>query len=163
MVVAQGLVVSLEYTLRLDSEEIIDSTEGKAPLTYTHGAQEIITGLEKELEGMAVGERKQVTVSPSDGYGEVHPEGRFEVAKDRVPVEALRIGATLQGEGPDGKPVACIEKLKVLGENLEEIRQLAQDSLEDAVLMGCDEAQFREVLRDLVARLDNPYRRARRN
>ena len=105
MVVAQGLVVSLEYTLRLDSEEIIDSTEGKAPLTYTHGAQEIITGLEKELEGMAVGERKQVTVSPSDGYGEVHPEGRFEVAKDRVPVEALRIGATLQGEGPDGKPV----------------------------------------------------------
>ena len=105
MVVAQGLVVSLEYTLRLDSEEIIDSTEGKAPLTYTHGAQEIITGLEKELEGMAVGERKQVTVSPSDGYGEVHPEGRFEVAKDRVPLEALRIGATLQGEGPDGKPV----------------------------------------------------------
>ena len=105
MVVAQGLVVSLEYTLRLDSEEIIDSTEGKAPLTYTHGAQEIITGLEKELEGMAVGERKQVTVSPSGGYGEVHPEGRFEVAKDRVPVEALRIGATLQGEGPDGKPV----------------------------------------------------------
>ena len=105
MVVAQGLVVSLEYTLRLDSEEIIDSTEGKAPLTYTHGAQEIITGLENELEGMAVGERKQVTVSPSDGYGEVHPEGRFEVAKDRVPVEALRIGATLQGEGPDGKPV----------------------------------------------------------
>jgi FKBP-type peptidyl-prolyl cis-trans isomerase SlyD len=105
MVVTQGLVVSLEYTLRLDNEEIIDSTDGKAPLTYTHGAQEIITGLEKELEGMAVGERKQVTVSPSDGYGEVHPEGRFEVAKDRVPLEALRIGATLQGEGPDGKPV----------------------------------------------------------
>lgn len=65
--------------------------------------------------------------------------------------------------GPDGKPVACVEKLKVLGENLEEIRQQAQDALEDAVLMGCDEEQFREVLRDLVARLDNPYRRGRRN
>ena len=105
MVVGQGSVVSLEYTLRLDNDEVIDSTEGKAPLTYTHGVQEIITGLENGLEGMAVGERKQVTVSPREGYGEVHPEGRFEVAKDRIPAEALRVGATLQGEGPDGKPV----------------------------------------------------------
>lgn len=76
---------------------------------------------------------------------------------------AVRAQSAVVWRGPDGKPVACIEKLKVLGENLEEIRQLAQDSLEDAVLMGCDDAQFREVLRDLVARLDNPYRRARRN
>ena len=105
MVVGQGSVVSLEYTLRLDNDEVIDSTEGKAPLTYTHGAQEIITGLEKGVEGMSVGERKQVTVSPREGYGEVHPEGRFEVAKDRIPAEALQVGATLQGEGPDGKPV----------------------------------------------------------
>jgi hypothetical protein len=44
-----------------------------------------------------------------------------------------------------------------LGENLEEIRQLAQDALEDAVLMGCDEAQFRAVLADLITRLQNPY------
>lgn len=58
---------------------------------------------------------------------------------------------------PDGKPVACVEKLKVLGENLEEIRLLAQDALEDAVLMGCDEAQFRAVLADLITRLQNPY------
>ena len=65
--------------------------------------------------------------------------------------------------GPDGRPVACVEKLKVLSENLEEIRQQAQDALEDAVLMGCDETQFRDVLRDLVARLDNPHRGRRRN
>jgi hypothetical protein len=50
-----------------------------------------------------------------------------------------------------------VEKLKVLRENLEEIRQLCQDALEDAVLMGCDEREFRSVLVDLVAKLDNPY------
>jgi hypothetical protein len=58
---------------------------------------------------------------------------------------------------PQGEVLACVEKLKVLRENLEEIRQLCQDALEDAVLMGCDEAQFRAVLADLVQRLQNPY------
>lgn len=58
---------------------------------------------------------------------------------------------------PRGEVIACVEKLKVLRENLEEIHQLCQDALEDAVLMGCDEAQFRQVLHDLVGSLENPY------
>jgi hypothetical protein len=60
---------------------------------------------------------------------------------------------------PEGEPVSCLEKIKVLNENLEEIRGLAQDALEDAVLMGCDEAQFRRVLHDLADGLVNPYRK----
>ena len=59
---------------------------------------------------------------------------------------------------PDGEIVSCVEKLKVLRENLEEIQQLCQDALEDAVLMGCDERQFKQVLENLVEQLENPYR-----
>jgi len=59
---------------------------------------------------------------------------------------------------PSGEIVACVEKLKVLRENLEEIQQLCQDALEDAVLMGCDERQFKQVLDNLVQHLENPYR-----
>lgn len=58
---------------------------------------------------------------------------------------------------PDGQPVSCLEKVKVLNQNVIEIRQLAQDALEDAVLMGCDEDQVRAVFYDLVAKLENPY------
>jgi len=58
---------------------------------------------------------------------------------------------------PDGTPVSCVEKLKVLEENLEEIQAMCQEALEDAVLMGCDEAQVREVLRALVESLDKPF------
>lgn len=58
---------------------------------------------------------------------------------------------------PDGQPVSCLEKVKVLNQNVTEIRQLAQDALEDAVLMGCDEEQVRAVFYDLVAKLENPY------
>ena len=60
---------------------------------------------------------------------------------------------------PDGSPVSCREKILVLNENLEEIRELAQDALEDGILMGCDEEQLREVLGDLVASLVNPYKK----
>jgi len=60
---------------------------------------------------------------------------------------------------PDGQPVTCIEKIKVLNENLEELREIAQDALEDAILMGCDEKQVRSVLAELLASLDNPYKK----
>lgn len=60
---------------------------------------------------------------------------------------------------PEGEPVSCLDKLKVLNENLEEIQQLAQDALEDAVLMGCDESQFRRVMGELAESLDNPYKK----
>ncbi|MCX7188564.1 MAG: hypothetical protein NTW24_05525 [Proteobacteria bacterium] len=58
---------------------------------------------------------------------------------------------------PQGEVIACVEKNKVLKENLDEVRQICQDALEDAVLMGCDEKQFRAALVDLVRSLENPY------
>ena len=58
---------------------------------------------------------------------------------------------------PDGVPVSCREKIKVLNENLQEISDMAQDALEDGILMGCDEKQIRDVLLMLVDSLENPY------
>ncbi len=60
---------------------------------------------------------------------------------------------------PEGELVSCVEKIKVLNENLVELREMAQEALEDAVLMGCDEAQFRRVMQDLAESLVNPYRK----
>jgi hypothetical protein len=76
-----------------------------------------------------------------------------------------KVSRTGEGNGshvwrqPDGNPVSCVEKIKVLNQNLEEIRQLAQDALEDAILMGCDEAQVRAVLQSVIEDLQNPYRK----
>jgi len=60
-------------------------------------------------------------------------------------------------EKPDGSPVSCTEKLKVLRQNLEELRQIAQDAFEDALLMECREEQIREVFRQVIESLENPY------
>ena len=57
----------------------------------------------------------------------------------------------------DGRPVSCEEKLKVLDENLDELRQLCQDAFEDALLMECDEAQIRKVFLSIIESLENPY------
>ncbi|NMJ42177.1 hypothetical protein GWK16_13055 [Roseomonas sp. JC162] len=62
--------------------------------------------------------------------------------------------------GADGQPVSCREKLKVLAENHAEVRQALQDTFEDAVLMGVDEAAMRRILAELVDGLASPRRRA---
>lgn len=71
-----------------------------------------------------------------------------------MPVRASNIPVWKQ---PDGKPVSCVEKIKVLNQNLEEIRQLAADAFEDAVLMGCDPDQIRAVFRELIESIEAPY------
>lgn len=58
---------------------------------------------------------------------------------------------------PQGEVIACAEKIKVLKENFDEIQQICQDALEDAILMGCDELQFKKELEELVEGLKNPY------
>lgn len=56
-----------------------------------------------------------------------------------------------------GEPLSCRDKIKVLNENLEEIREMCQDAFEDAILMGADEAQVRRAFADLLAAIENPY------
>lgn len=58
---------------------------------------------------------------------------------------------------PGGVPLSCREKIKVLNENLLELQEMAQDALEDALIMGADEEQIRQTLRQLVESLHNPY------
>ncbi len=57
----------------------------------------------------------------------------------------------------DGSVVSCVEKVKVMRENFEEIKQIAQDALEDGLLLEVSEAQMREALHKLIDQLVNPY------
>jgi uncharacterized protein (UPF0335 family) len=60
---------------------------------------------------------------------------------------------------PQGEKLSCIEKIKVLNENLEEIQALTQEAFEDAVLMGADENQFKQVIQLIVQSIVNPYKK----
>ena len=81
--IKEGSKAKFDYTLTVDGK-VADTSAGRGPLEYTHGAGMIIPGLEKELLGMKVGDKKTVTVKPEEGYGLVLQE-----AIKRVPKEAI--------------------------------------------------------------------------
>ncbi len=73
MEITADRVVTIHYTLRNDASEVLDSSSGGEPLAYIQGHGNIVTGLEKALEGRRSGDRFSVTVAPADGYGERDP------------------------------------------------------------------------------------------
>ena len=62
--VTAGKVVSIHYTLTDDEGTILDSSEGRAPLDYLHGADNIVAGLEAGLAGHATGDSFRARMSP---------------------------------------------------------------------------------------------------
>ncbi len=105
--VSKGKVISLEYTLKLEDNQVVDTNVGKDPLTYTQGANQIVPGVEAALEGMAVGQAKQVVVAPSEGYGDRNPNALQEVPKQNVPQD-IKVGTQLQGKDTAGREVRPI-------------------------------------------------------
>jgi FKBP-type peptidyl-prolyl cis-trans isomerase SlyD len=85
--IAANKVVSLAYTLRDDDGEVLDESESGSPLLYLHGAQNIVPGLEEQLEGVAEGESIKATVSPEKGYGPRIGTAR-EVPRTLFPADA---------------------------------------------------------------------------
>ena len=83
--VADNVVVSLDYVLTLDDDREVDRSDKDAPMEYLHGFNNIVPGLENELNGMAVGEEKKVIVKPEFGYGERDPDGVTEFPRDTFP------------------------------------------------------------------------------
>ena len=82
--VEQDVVVSMEYTLQVDGEEI-DSSKGQEPLQFLVGHGNIISGLEREMMGMKVGDSKDVVIPPADGYGEFDDKAFMDVPRGEFP------------------------------------------------------------------------------
>lgn len=100
--IENGAKVQLEYTLKDDGGEVLDSNKGREPLTYTQGQKQIIPGLEQALSGMHAGEEKKVTIKPVDAYGEVNPSAVTEVPKEMLPPDALKVGTQLVAQSQAG-------------------------------------------------------------
>ncbi len=101
--VADNLVVSIHYTLTDSAGEVIDTSRGGKPLSYLHGAGNIIPGLENALTGKSIGDSTNVRVEPETGYGmripelvKVVPRSMFEGVDDIQP------GMQFQAESPNG-------------------------------------------------------------
>ncbi|AYF74843.1 peptidylprolyl isomerase [Nocardia yunnanensis] len=104
MSIAADKVVSIEYTLTDDDGEVLDTSVGDEPLVYLHGAENIVEGLERALEGRKPGDELEVVVEPEDGYGDYLVELVSTVERDAfVGVEDLEVGMEFEAEAPDGE------------------------------------------------------------
>ena len=130
--VADGLVVSLAYTLRLDDGEEIDSAASDDPLVYLHGAQNIIPGLEQALTGLKVGDARDVSVSPADAYGEMDPDAFELVPYDAFPADVdleEGMGLHMVESGTNRQMEAFVSELRDDGAFLDLNHPLAGETL----------------------------------
>lgn len=84
LTVAKDVVVGLAYTLYVENA-VEDSAPASAPLEYIHGHGNLISGLEKAIEGMKVGDKKTVTIEPEEAYGEYDPENQIALERSMFP------------------------------------------------------------------------------
>ncbi len=113
MQIAQNSVVAFHYTLTNDAGEVLDSSEGREPLTYLHGAGNIIPGLEKELEGRQAGDSLSAVVSPDEGYGEKQEQLVQEVPRDAFQgVEGIEPGMQFQAQTQGGPLMVTVTKVE---------------------------------------------------
>lgn len=117
--VENNQVVSMHYTLKDQEGNVIDSSEGQEPLTYLHGAGNIIPGLEQALTGKAVGDQLQVKVEPKDAYGDVNPELVQKVSIQMFEgVDDLAPGMVFQVQADENMPPQRIVIQSVEGEEV---------------------------------------------
>ncbi len=104
LMIGEKMVVSMHYTLTDEEGKVLDSSEGAEPLSYLHGAGNIIPGLENALIGKVANDALQVTVAPKEGYGEVVAELIQKVDKAAFEgVDNLEPGMAFEAQGPDGQ------------------------------------------------------------
>lgn len=109
MKIANGTVVSIDYKLHLGDGKVVDASEPGEPLTYLHGEGQIVPGLERELEGLGVGDARKVVVPPAEGYGDRNPQGLQPVERKAFPDDVkLEAGLELSAVGPDGEVVPFV-------------------------------------------------------
>jgi FKBP-type peptidyl-prolyl cis-trans isomerase SlyD len=147
LLVADGNVVTIRYTLTVEDGSVVDQS-GDEPLSYLHGADNIVPGLERELAGKKIGDKLTAVVAPEDGYGE-----RDEDPPQRVPKAAfppgvpLEVGMDFLTETPDGEVapvwVVAVESESVL---IDQNHPLAGETLTfDVEVVGIRSATSEEI------------------
>jgi FKBP-type peptidyl-prolyl cis-trans isomerase SlyD len=113
MKIAKDAAVSFHYTLTDQSGELLDSSSGREPLTYLHGHEQIIPGLERQLEGLQAGDTAALSVPAAEAYGEHRPEMVYEIERSRFDAEVdLTVGSQVMAQGTSEPVVLTIREVR---------------------------------------------------
>ena len=147
MQIAKDKVVSIDYTLTGDQGQVLDSSQGREPLAYLHGNQNIIPGLESALDGKSQGDALKVTIAPEQAYGQhdpkmvqVVPRTAFQGAPTITP------GMQFQGNTNQGPRVITVTKVEGDNVTIDANHPLAGQTLNfDVKVVGVRDATAEEL------------------
>ncbi|OED40391.1 peptidylprolyl isomerase [Endozoicomonas sp. (ex Bugula neritina AB1)] len=153
MKIAKERVVLFHYTLKNDGGEILDSSEGEAPMAYLHGELNIVEGLENAMEGKEAGDKFEVTVEPAEAYGEYDESLVQPVPKEQFGDHPVEVGNQFHADTAIGPRVVTVIALQddqvvidanhsLAGETLhfsveiEEVREASKEELDHGHVHG---------------------------
>lgn len=102
MQISRNKVVTIDFTMYGDENEVLESSQNDAPLVYMHGIGELPEGLEEELEGKAAGDEVKITLEPDDAYGEYDESLVQAVPREQFEEADIEIGMRFEAETEDG-------------------------------------------------------------
>ena len=104
MKISKDRVVCIDYTIRLASGQVVETSIGQEPLTYLHGRKQIVPGVERAVEGLEAGSSLDIVVTPHEAYGDRDPAGVFVVPRAAFPAEEeVGPGMMFSAHRPDGR------------------------------------------------------------
>lgn len=99
-----GDTVRIHYTGKLEDGTEFDTSKGRDPLEFSVGSGQVIPGFDKAVEGMTVGDSKEVAIPPEEAYGQKHDQLVQDVPKSALPDDLTpEVGMRLQSQTPDGQ------------------------------------------------------------
>ncbi len=147
MLIADECVVSFHYTLTNDAGEVLDSSRGREPLVYLHGAQGIVVGLENAMAGKKTGDAFKVKVQPEEGYG-VRNASLVQTAKREMfpPNVDIAVGMQFRAEnhmGPVQVRVTAVDGDEITLDGNHELADMALNF--EVEVTGVRKASFTEL------------------
>ena len=110
--IADGQVVVMHYTLRADDGEVLDASTPEDPMAYLHGAENIVPGLEKALDGKVAGDSLEVSVPPEEGYGVRDDRLVQNVPVRKLPQGKAQVGQRLRADTEHGPRILTVVAVK---------------------------------------------------
>lgn len=134
MQITDDTVASIHYTLTNAAGDVIDASPADQPLTYLHGAGNIVPGLEQALEGSSAGDRFDVAVAPEEGYGPRHPQLIQVIPRDAFRgVDTIEPGMQFEAEGGQGPQLVTVTHVDSENVTVDGNHPLAGETLHFAI------------------------------
>ena len=111
-VISKDCVVTLNYRLRSEKDETLDSSDQAGPIVYIQGAEDILQGIENAVEGLSINDEVSITIAAADAYGEYEPEKVETVPRSAfVGMDDIQVGMQVQEETEHGPMQITIKEV----------------------------------------------------